>query len=167
MSKVDIISLVCEKLDNNCIADAKKIINKQYPFKKTTVNKRSYSKAEMLQIFVRDGFIDRYTGNKLIFPGTLRILSELMPQEFPYHLNWKMDACHIAWWQLSPTIDHILPIAKGGNNEPDNLVCTSMLKNKTKDNFLLDELGWNLFPAGDFEKWDVFPHNVSINLASL
>ncbi|WP_196590625.1 HNH endonuclease domain-containing protein [Pectinatus frisingensis] len=108
----------------------------------------------MLQIFVRDGFIDRYTGNKLIFPGTLRILSELMPQEFPYHLNWKMDACHIAWWQLSPTIDHILPIARGGNNEPDNLVCTSMLKNKTKDNFLLDELGWNLFPAGDFEKWD-------------
>ncbi|HBZ29901.1 MAG TPA: HNH endonuclease, partial [Nitrosomonas nitrosa] len=25
-----------------------------------------------------------------------------------------MDACHIAYWELSPTLDHVVPVTLGG-----------------------------------------------------
>ena len=65
-----------------------------------------------------------------------------------------MSECHIAWWQLFPTVDHIIPIARGGKNESENLVCTSMLRNSAKGNFVLEELNWELFPPGNYSKWD-------------
>jgi hypothetical protein len=38
-----------------------------------------------MEVFLRDGFLDRYTGSRLIFPATLRMLSQLLPEEFPAH----------------------------------------------------------------------------------
>ena len=103
---------------------------------------------------MRDGFIDRYSGNPLIFPAVLRILSFLLPDEFPFHRNWKMDKTHPAYWELFPTLDHIVPVARGGLDEDDNLVSTSMLRNGAKANSTLEELGWILHPAGDLNIWD-------------
>lgn len=34
------------------------------------------------------------------------------------------------------------------------MVCTSQLRNSAKANWLLEELGWELYPPGDFSKWD-------------
>ena len=53
-----------------------------------------------------------------------------------------------------PTIDHIIPVAKGGTNDEDNLVTTSMLKNSAKSLHSLSELGWRLYPEGDLKEWD-------------
>jgi len=100
------------------------------------------------------GFVDRYSGDKLIFPPVLRLLSILIPEEFPFHKNWKMSACHIGFWQLLPTIDHIIPLSRGGTNEESNMVCTSQLRNSVKANWLLEELGWELHPPGNLLKWD-------------
>jgi hypothetical protein len=58
---------------------------------------------------MRDGFCDRYSGDRLIFSGVLRVLSDLFPLEFQWHPNWKIGACHNFYWLLQPTIDHIVP----------------------------------------------------------
>jgi hypothetical protein len=84
MEKADILLQVCQELQQDNLDMAKQIINEKYPFEKIKRNHRGYSKVRMLQIFIRDGFIDRYSGDRIVFPGTLRILSELMPKEFPY-----------------------------------------------------------------------------------
>ena len=59
------------------------------------------SKALALRVYQRDGFVDRYSGHRLVFPAALRALSELLPNEFPHHANWRMDACHFAYYELS------------------------------------------------------------------
>jgi len=108
----------------------------------------------MTDLFVRDGFIDRYRGSRLVFPPTLRLISEKLPQHFPYHPNWKMSVTHRAFWELSPTVDHIRPVALGGNDDPSNWATCSMLTNSIKANWTLEELGWQLLPAGDIRQWD-------------
>jgi hypothetical protein len=107
-----------------------------------------------MSVFLRDGFIDRYSGARLVFPGVLRFLSRLLPAEFPFHLNWKMAETHIAFWELFPTIDHVVPIARGGTDAEDNMVSTSMLRNSAKSNWTLEELKWTLVPSGRIQDWD-------------
>jgi hypothetical protein len=107
-----------------------------------------------MRIFVRDGFVDRYSGRRLVFPGALRLLSILLPQQFPFHSNWKSDQCHAAFWELFPTIDHVVPVSRGGPDAEKNWVSTSMLLNGAKANFTLDELGWKLHPANGDNQWD-------------
>jgi hypothetical protein len=78
--------------------------------------------------------VDRYSGLPLVFPGVLRLLSRLLPQEFPFHPNWKMAETHPAYWELFPTIDHVLPVSRGGVDSDVNWVTTSMLRNAAKAN---------------------------------
>ncbi|MFE1242991.1 HNH endonuclease [Fictibacillus sp. NPDC058756] len=154
MNKADLIKSLCQFVESGNKASGNELIKHQYPFKKIEYVKRSYSKALMLRVFMKDGFIDRYSGQKLIFPPVLRILSMSYPEEFPFHPNWKMSECHPAYWDLLPTIDHIIPIAKGGDNTEENLVSTSMMRNSAKSNFTLEELGWQLHSPGKIENWD-------------
>jgi hypothetical protein len=107
----------------------------------------------MTRIFLRDGFIDRYKGDKLVFPPALRLISYYFPDVFPYHKNGKMTEGHIDYWELFPTIDHVVPVARGGQDSPDNWICCSMLTNSIKSNWTLGELGWELLPPGKPEKW--------------
>jgi len=130
------------------------ILKSGYPFNYIKPEKRKYTKEKILSIFIRDGFIDRYTGDKLVFPGALKILSDIFPNEFPYQQHGKLEECHTAYWELLPTIDHIIPVAKGGTNNEDNLVTTSMIKNSAKSLHSLSELGWRLYPEGDLKEWD-------------
>jgi hypothetical protein len=109
---------------------------------------------QALRVFVRDGFIDRYSGNRLLFPPVLRLLSVMLPDAFPFHCNWKMNKTHPAYWELFPTLDHIVPVARGGPDHEDNLVSTSMLRNSAKANLTLEELGWSINPPGDMNQWD-------------
>lgn len=153
-SKHKVIEEACFALDENRILDAKKIIQSDYPFTPLKSGGRQYSEFQKTKIFLRDGFIDRYSGEKMIFPPVLRLISNLIPEEFPFHKNWKMSECHIAYWQLLPTIDHIIPVARGGLDEESNWVCTSQIKNSAKSNWLLEELGWRLYEPGRTNEWN-------------
>lgn len=153
-SKVDILQLAANSLINQNLSDAIEIINEYYPFQAITTYRRSYTAKQMMAQFFKDGFIDRYSGEKLVNPGILRVLSEKMPDAFPYHPHWKTDECHIAYWNLQPTIDHIFPIALGGKDEPSNWATTSMINNSAKANFTLEELNWKLKNKGDIDNWD-------------
>jgi len=113
-----------------------------------------WARMRLVRIFVRDGFTDRYFGEPLIFPGTLRALSVLAPAVFPYHRNWKQSLTHPAYWTHYPTIDHVVPVARGGEDNESNIVTTSMVRNAAKSNWLLSELGWPVERAPVAGAWD-------------
>lgn len=154
VDKSHIIEKALAALSSKRQVAAAEIINDDYPFNPVERHNRNSSPYQSSKIFIRDGFIDRYSGKRLVFPPVLRLLSIRLPQVFPYHRNWKMDRCHIAFWELYPTLDHILPIARGGSDDESNLVCTSQLRNNAKSNWTLEEMGWELLKPGDFAKWD-------------
>lgn len=140
-------------LENNKMA-AKSIICQEYPYTYYEVEKRTYTMTQKMNQFMKDGFIDRYTGNKLLNPGILKVISYYFPDEFPYQSHWKMTETHSAYWELVPTIDHIYPIAKGGIDDEKNWVTTSMKNNSIKSNYTIDEIHWKLYPKGDISAWD-------------
>ena len=51
-------------------------LTKIYPFKPLDNAGRDYTEAEKTKVFRRDGFIDRYSGKKLVYQPVLRILSD-------------------------------------------------------------------------------------------
>jgi 5-methylcytosine-specific restriction endonuclease McrA len=151
---IDAIKSACQKISDGRLDSAKKIINEEYPFTSLKNKGRQYTEVKKTEVFIRDGFIDRYSGDKLVYPPVLKILSKLMPHEFPYQKHWKMSNTHIAWWELIPTIDHQIPVSRGGEDKKENWVCTSQLRNSAKSNWTLEELGWELHDSGDNKNWD-------------
>lgn len=149
-----IIANIVELLLSNDENSAKSILNSEYPHKPCDVKKRTYSTAQKMEQFINDGFVDRYTGQKLLNPGILKVLSAYFPDEFPFHPHWKMTETHIAYWELIPTIDHVYPIAKGGHDNKSNWVTTSMKNNSIKSNYTIDEIQWSLYPQGNIKDWD-------------
>lgn len=145
---------VCRALDNGDAALAASLLKRDYPFAPDPITRREYGPIESTRVFIRDGFIDRYTGERLIFPPVLRVLSAELPGEFPFHPNWKTDVTHPAFWELGATVDHLLPVSRGGADDESNWVTTSMARNSAKMNWTLEQLGWTLQPPGEFAEWD-------------
>lgn len=65
-----------------------------------------------------------------------------------------MTEGHVAYWELFPTIDHVIPIARGGKDTTENWVTTSMLHNQVKNNWTLEQLNWTLHSPSEFKDWD-------------
>ncbi len=158
MEKVQAIEQAAIALLRDGKEQAKTIITKEYPFCRLSSEERKYTEKQKLAQFIRDGFIDRYSGGKLLNPGILKVLSFYCPEEFPYHPHWKMEECHSAYWEFVPTVDHIVPVALGGADTEENWASTSMLHNSIKSNWTLEQLQWHLYDAGDFEAWDGLTH---------
>ena len=150
---VGAVIAVCEALKWN-VAHARETLSKLYPLTHQASSTRKYTPVQCMRIFLRDGFIDRYSGKRLVFPGTLRVLSILLPGEFPYHPNWRVEVTHPAFWELFPTIDHVVPVSRGGLDEQSNWVTTSQLMNAVKANWSLDQLGWRLLDPTQSDAWD-------------
>ena len=129
-------------------------LTSRYPLEPVEKIARQYSVPKSMDLFMRDGFIDRYTGNRLINPGVLRLLHVVLGDDFPWHPNGKFSETHIAFWDLFPTVDHFLPVSRGGDDDKSNLVTASMLSNQAKAHWSVEDLGWELHPAGAVEEWD-------------
>ncbi|MCG6941769.1 MAG: HNH endonuclease [Thiohalocapsa sp.] len=153
MNKLQAIERAFSALMMGESSDAGKIIMAGYPFSPIERSARRYTLAQSMATFLRDGFIDRYSGERLLYPGALRILSLELPNDFPYHPHWKTSETHIAYWHFHPTVDHVIPIARGGTDARRNLVTTSQLRNSTKAHWTLEELGWKLHPPGQLDSW--------------
>lgn len=65
-----------------------------------------------------------------------------------------MTETHITYWKSIPTIDHIYPIAKGGEDNENNWVTTSMKNNSIKSNYTIDDIHWKLYLRGNISDWD-------------
>jgi hypothetical protein len=149
-----VIQETCESISRSDFDNAGKVISDKYPFLPTTSAGRSYTPRQMTRVFIRDGFTDRYLGTRLIHPPALRVISHYLPAIFPYHKNGKMDVGHVAYWELFPTIDHVVPVARGGSDDETNWVCCSMLTNSIKSNWTLEQLQWKLAKPDSTGKWD-------------
>lgn len=154
MSAVEKLREVCEMLASGDTASAEAALASAYPLALTSTRRSPWSKSRLVNVFVRDGFTDRYFGEALVFPGALRALSVLAPSLFPYHPNWKQSVTHPAYWMHYPTIDHVVPLARGGADDESNVVSTSMLRNAAKANWLPSELGWPAERAPVVRNWD-------------
>lgn len=154
IDKSEIISDICAEISNNRISNARQLVQDKYPFEFHEKAKRSKSKIEMFKIFQRDHFIDQYSGDRLVFPPSLRVINVVLQKNFPFQSHGKMTDCHIAFWELLPSLDHVIPIARGGKDEDDNIVTTSMLRNNAKMNWTLDELGWKRISKIKGPNWD-------------
>lgn len=148
------IAGVCSAIRRGDYDQATSLLKRDYPFAPDPITQREYGAIESTRVFIRDGFIDRYTGERLIFPPVLRVLSAELPTEFPFHPNWKTDVTHPAFWEVGATVDHLVPVSRGGADDESNWVSTSMARNSAKMNWTVAELGWTLHPAGKFSEWD-------------
>ena len=154
MDKDEILQNIANLLLKGEKEEARSTIQNEYPHKHIEIEKRSYTFKEKMEQFLRDGFIDRYTGKRLVNPGLLKIITYYFPEEFPYDPHWKMTKTHMAYWDLIPTVDHIFPIAQGGVDNPSNWATTSMKNNSIKSNYSLEEINWELHPSGNLREWD-------------
>lgn len=152
--KTHVLASACDALVRGAVDDARAVICRDYPFAPEPATARRYGPIDATRVFVRDGFRDRYTGGRLVFPPVLRLLSLVLPDAMPYHPNWKTSATHPAFWELGATVDHLVPVARGGADDPSNWVTTSMARNGAKQLYTLEELGWTLHPPGDPGEWD-------------
>ena len=117
MSDSETLASVCRLLSQGSADSAGALLGREMPFQPVAPVTRKCTQRQALGVFRRDGFLCRYSGERLIFPGTLRLLSVLWPEQFPYHTNWKMGETHLAYWRLYPTVDHVVPVARGGPDD--------------------------------------------------
>jgi hypothetical protein len=112
VNPAEALRLVCKMMTAGDLASAKETLAAAFPASPVQTLRSTWSTSRLVKVFIRDGFTDRYFGEPLVFPGTLRALSVLSPRLFPYHRNWKQSVTHPAYWTHSPTIDHVIPLAE-------------------------------------------------------
>lgn len=101
-------------------------------------------------VYAADSYQCRYCGEKTILTPVMRLLARLYPEQFPYHPNWKADSTHPAFVSRSATLDHIVPIADGGDPiGRENLVTACWGCNRRKGDLRLGEIGWSLAEPTD------------------
>ena len=134
--------------------EAAELLADRYPFEGKGHKSRKYTERQMVSVFLSDAFVDRYSGQRLVFPPVLRVLSDEMPDQFPAHPHRKMSETHLAYWDLFPTIDQLVPVGRGGADELSKWVTSSMARNAAKGSSTLDQIGWERHPKGDLAQWD-------------
>jgi hypothetical protein len=93
MNKADVVAMICSALSEVDTSKTGAIAHEHYPFTPGMVSARRYSERQQLEVFLRDGFTDRYSGEKLLFPGTLRLLSRILPR---VPVSSQLEAQHYA-----------------------------------------------------------------------
>jgi hypothetical protein len=152
--KAAVVASACAELTRGDAKSAARLLETGYPFVPLTKVSRRYTERQSLGVFYRDGFVDRYSGDRLVHPGALRLLSLILPEQFPAHPNWEMRNTHLGFWELFPSIDHVVPVGRGGADTAENWATTSMLRNSAKAHWTLGDLGWTLLPPGDLASWN-------------
>jgi hypothetical protein len=108
----------------------------------------------MMRVFARDGFMNRFTGELLIFPAVLRLLSKEFPKAMPYQMAWRLGETHIAYYDLYACTTRLLPTSRGGSDTESNLVTTTMPYVLARSESTVEEIGWRLTREGYVDEWD-------------
>ncbi|HET7590169.1 MAG TPA: HNH endonuclease [Solirubrobacterales bacterium] len=145
--------VIAALISNGRDAAAEKIAPIAYPRREVAVRSEP-SEPLIAATYERDHFHCRYCGCRVIPTQVMRLLSEVFPEEFPYHPNWKGGQTHPAIASRSATLDHVVPWSLGGTNDPENLVCACWICNRVKGDLTLEQLGWELRPVSADAEWD-------------
>lgn len=157
LAEDEILRAICAALVGDRLEEARNLTRSHFPTRKHNPigsRHRSFSIREQVAVFLRDGFVDRYSGRRLVLPAALRVMSVLMPEEIPYHRNLKACSCHEMFWEMAATVNHIRPESLGGSTHRENLVTTSVLRHMIKAKWTLEQIGWELHKPGDMFAWD-------------
>ena len=68
-----------------------------------------------------DSLTPAFSGSSMLCSGTTS-----------RHIRTEASETHIAFWELFPTVDHLVPVSRGGSDEELNWVTASMLSNQAK-----------------------------------
>ena len=107
--------------------------------KEQRVKLRMPTTAEKNALHQRDGFHCRFCGIPLI----RKEIREHIKKAYPEALSWgsKNPEQHAAFQAMWLQYDHLLPHARGGDNNLDNMVITCAPCNFGRMNWTLDEVG--------------------------
>jgi hypothetical protein len=67
-----------------------------------------------------------------------------MDKRLPGVIRWDQATnlgCHAGFWTLWGSVDHVIPRARGGRNEAENLVTACMVCNFAREDYTLEQLG--------------------------
>lgn len=118
-----------------------------------TERSRPISGERALAVFRRDHWSCCYCGRLLIHAKVLELVGVLAGDAFAWvshHLP--MDRTHAAIERLYPNVEHVLPLARGGENDPANLRAACTPCNEWKGDCTLEEAGVPLVERS--EGWD-------------
>jgi len=154
-SRADDVAEIAYALMRGDKAKAEEVAQSRLPWQRYEKQRLPISTIRALRVFFRDKFIDRYSGSKLVFPGALMVVGQLMKDQFPMSPTWKVSESHIIFWELWPVIDHGEPVTRGGVHDESNFFTTSATNNIAKGHSRIEEIGWQLLPQADPEQqWD-------------
>jgi len=85
-------------------------------------------------VFQRDKWTCRYCGDNVIFSPALKVLDSLSPEHGYYSRNGSSSEMSPMLLSKCACVDHINPVADGGTNEINNLVCACWKCNTEKSN---------------------------------
>ncbi len=109
--------------------------------------------AVQMALFRRDNFTCRYCGRQTLFTPLVRLLSGLYPATLPYHPHGKFGMGHLLYWTHTASIEHVVAVAAGGSNDPENLITACYGCNDQKSDWPLERLGWRVNPPATVS-WD-------------
>lgn len=95
--------------------------------------------AEKRLLHVRDGYHCRFCGIPVVRAEIRNRLRKLYPDALPWATNNKNQ--HAAFQAMWAQYDHVIPHARGGNNERDNILVTCAPCNFARMNYTLEEVG--------------------------
>ncbi len=120
---------------------------------RTRAKRKNVTLATQIAIFRRDNFTCRYCGKQTTFLPLARLLSALCPSALPYHTHGKFGSCHLLFWTHMASIEHVVPVAAGGDNDENNLATACYWCNDWKSHWTVERLGWTLHPSSE-SAWD-------------
>jgi len=153
---VESIARICIELSSGDLETAARIADQELSTPSDFKHHLRHTPKEQTRLFLRDGFIDRFSGDRLVFPPVLFLVSLHLKTQFPYHPDLQPPECHPMYWDLEPTIVQVAADPQGHLPEPTdpNWITTSFRRAAIKGNQDARTLGWALFPPGIPAKWD-------------
>jgi 5-methylcytosine-specific restriction endonuclease McrA len=104
-------------------------------------------------IFARDRYTCRYCETRTVLIPVMYAISALYGGIFKAHRYWRRDETDIAYWTYATSIEHIVPIKRGGTNDPENLLTACWRCNEEKGTHTLLQLDWQVRPISS-RAWD-------------
>lgn len=95
--------------------------------------------AERQRLHARDGYHCRFCGIPVIRAEVRNRLRELYPDALPWGKTNMTQ--HPAFQTMWAQYDHVLPHARGGDNDPSNVIITCAPCNFGRMNYTLEEVG--------------------------
>ena len=112
------------------------------------------SAAQQYEIMLRDGFRCRFCGSCVLVKEAHRVFAREFPLEA--RLGGINETKHFGLATLTASVDHLVPYARGGNNNPRNLVTACGPCQFGRNQWTLEEVQvedpWNHPPILDI--WD-------------